>query len=106
MKRILICDSFGFGEIPKLAEGAPLEREKVVNSGARVQIPLSPLLMTNCLKRKAQTVFCGEAGRTRAYIVCENSGTTICSVGKKDVKKDEKISKKHLTYRVYKCYYG
>ena len=33
-----------FGEVPKLAEGTPLERVQVVNSGARVQIPLSPLL--------------------------------------------------------------
>ena len=33
-----------FGEVPKLAEGAPLERESVVNSGARVQIPPSPFL--------------------------------------------------------------
>ena len=32
-----------FGEVPKLAEGAPLEREEVVSSGARVQIPPSPL---------------------------------------------------------------
>ena len=32
-----------FGEVPKLAEGTPLERVQVVNSGARVQIPLSPL---------------------------------------------------------------
>ncbi len=32
-----------FGEVPKLAEGTPLERVQVVNSGARVQIPPSPL---------------------------------------------------------------
>ena len=31
-----------YGEVPKLAEGAPLERVQVVNSGARVQIPPSP----------------------------------------------------------------
>lgn len=31
------------GEVPKMAEGTPLERVQVVNSGARVQIPLSPL---------------------------------------------------------------
>ena len=31
-----------FGEVPKLAEGTPLERVQVVNSGARVQIPPSP----------------------------------------------------------------
>ena len=30
------------GEVPKLAEGTPLERVQVVNSGARVQIPPSP----------------------------------------------------------------
>ena len=35
-------EQFLFGEIPKLAEGTPLERVQVVNSGARVQIPLSP----------------------------------------------------------------
>ena len=34
---------FNFGEVPKLAEGTPLERVQVVNSGARVQIPPSPL---------------------------------------------------------------
>ena len=39
MKDVLI-----FGEVPKLAEGTPLERVQVVNSGARVQIPPSPLL--------------------------------------------------------------
>ena len=33
-----------FGEVPKLAEGTPLERVQVVNSGARVQIPPSPLV--------------------------------------------------------------
>ena len=33
----------GCGEVPKLAEGTPLERVQVVNSGARVQIPPSPL---------------------------------------------------------------
>ena len=32
-----------YGEVPKLAEGTPLERVQVVNSGARVQIPPSPL---------------------------------------------------------------
>ena len=31
------------GEVPKLAEGTPLERVQVVKSGARVQIPPSPL---------------------------------------------------------------
>ena len=38
-----ILNSGHFGEVPKLAEGAPLEREQVVNSGAWVQIPSSPL---------------------------------------------------------------
>ena len=38
---LLVC--FNFGEVPKLAEGTPLERVQVVNSGARVQIPPSPL---------------------------------------------------------------
>ena len=33
-----------FGEVPKMAEGTPLERVQVVNSGARVQIPPSPLV--------------------------------------------------------------
>ena len=36
-----------FGEVPKLAEGTPLERVQVVNSGARVQIPPSPLIIYN-----------------------------------------------------------
>ena len=31
------------GEVPKLAEGTPLERVQAVNSRARVQIPSSPL---------------------------------------------------------------
>lgn len=35
--------SKAFGEVPKMAEGTPLERVQVVNSGARVQIPPSPL---------------------------------------------------------------
>ena len=34
-----------YGEVPKLAEGTPLERVQVVNSGARVQIPPSPLIL-------------------------------------------------------------
>ena len=33
-----------FGEVPKMAEGTPLERVQVVNSGARVQIPPSPFV--------------------------------------------------------------
>ena len=32
-----------YGEVPKMAEGTPLERVQVVNSGARVQIPPSPV---------------------------------------------------------------
>ena len=36
------CES-AHGEVPKMAEGTPLERVQVVNSGARVQIPPSPL---------------------------------------------------------------
>ena len=40
-----------FGEVPKLAEGTPLERVQVVNSGARVQIPPSALAF---LKRNAK----------------------------------------------------
>ena len=40
----LINRLFGHGEVPKLAEGTPLERVQVVNSGARVQIPPSPLI--------------------------------------------------------------
>ncbi len=46
------------GEVPKLAEGTPLERVQVVNSGARVQIPPSPLRraiafrMCSCQKKK------------------------------------------------------
>ena len=40
-----------YGEVPKLAEGAPLEREYVVKSGARVQIPPSPLNFEKKLKK-------------------------------------------------------
>ena len=39
-----------FGEVPKLAEGTPLERVQVVNSGAGVQIPPSPFWF--CKKRQ------------------------------------------------------
>ena len=39
----IIIMRYTFGEVPKLAEGTPLERVQVVNSGARVQIPPSPL---------------------------------------------------------------
>ena len=43
-EHILCQSSFDtLGEVPKLAEGTPLERVQVVNSGARVQIPPSPL---------------------------------------------------------------
>ena len=34
------------GEVPKLAEGTPLERVQVVNSGAGVQIPPSPFVIS------------------------------------------------------------
>ena len=37
-------EKYSTGEVPKLAEGTPLERVQVVNSGARVQIPPSPLI--------------------------------------------------------------
>ena len=44
--RTRIVDSGNtYGEVPKLAEGTPLERVQVVNSGARVQIPPSPLFL-------------------------------------------------------------
>ena len=41
----ILCQSLfdTLGEVPKLAEGTPLERVQVVNSGARDQIPPSPL---------------------------------------------------------------
>ena len=39
------------GEVPKLAEGTPLERVQVVNSGARVQIPPSPLIFRKTSKK-------------------------------------------------------
>ena len=37
-----------------MAEGTPLERVQVVNSGARVQIPLSPFLFTNRIGKRNQ----------------------------------------------------
>ncbi len=40
--RIIFIIILPHGEVPKLAEGTPLERVQVVNSGARVQIPPSP----------------------------------------------------------------
>ena len=42
------------GEVPKLAEGTPLERVQVVNSGAGVQIPPSPFV--DSLKMKLKKV--------------------------------------------------
>ncbi len=43
MYKLIKCSySSSCGEVPKLAEGTPLERVQVVNSGARVQIPPSP----------------------------------------------------------------
>ena len=39
-----------FGEVPKMAEGTPLERVQVVNSGARVQIPPSPFRLIIIIK--------------------------------------------------------
>ena len=44
-----------FGEVPKLAEGTPLERVQVVNSGARVQIPPSPLTVIKMKKLLTST---------------------------------------------------
>ena len=44
MKKAITIWNWPLGEVPKLAEGTPLERVQVVNSGARVQIPPSPLL--------------------------------------------------------------
>ena len=45
-----------FGEVPKLAEGTPLERVQVVNSGARVQIPPSPLAVVKGQKNLKKVV--------------------------------------------------
>ena len=47
---------FGHGEVPKLAEGTPLERVQVVNSGARVQIPPSPLITARKAKSNLKKV--------------------------------------------------
>ena len=44
-----------FGEVPKLAEGTPLERVQVVNSGARVQIPPSPLTAKYNVKKSKKS---------------------------------------------------
>ena len=46
-----------YGEVPKMAEGTPLERVQVVNSGARVQIPPSPFRR----QEAAQSFFIREA---------------------------------------------
>ena len=42
----------GSGEVPKMAEGTPLERVQVVNSGARVQIPPSPFEIGKNISKK------------------------------------------------------
>ena len=55
-------DSGKLGDVPKLAEGTPLERVQVVNSGARVQIPPSPLEITKTKKfKKSQKVLDDES---------------------------------------------
>ena len=51
-----ILNSGHFGEVPKLAEGTPLERVQVVNSGARVQIPPSPLGSKELKKKNKKVV--------------------------------------------------
>ncbi len=43
-----------YGEVTKLAEGTPLERVQVVNSGARVQIPPSPLVCIMYLQHRCE----------------------------------------------------
>ena len=49
-----------YGEVPKLAEGTPLERVQVVNSGARVQIPPSPFPKgTARMRRQVISLHCG-----------------------------------------------
>ena len=49
------CES-AHGEVPKMAEGTPLERVQVVNSGARVQIPPSPFAVGECQKHLKKVV--------------------------------------------------
>ena len=49
------CES-AHGEVPKMAEGTPLEGVQVVNSGARVQIPPSPLAVGECQKHLKKVV--------------------------------------------------
>ena len=46
---VIFCQRINilYAEVPKLAEGTPLERVQVVNSGARVQIPPSAFLTNN-----------------------------------------------------------
>lgn len=41
-----------YGDVPKMAEGTPLERVQVVNSGARVQIPPSALISVRYQKNE------------------------------------------------------
>ena len=53
---IMINIDLLFGEVPKLAEGTPLERVQVVNSGARVQIPPSPLGSKELKKKNKKVV--------------------------------------------------
>ena len=43
LKNCIAFCSGRYGEVPKLAEGTPLERVQVVNSGAGVQISPSPI---------------------------------------------------------------
>ena len=49
-------NGLGFWRSTQEAEGTPLERVQVVNSGARVQIPPSPLAVGECQKRLKKVV--------------------------------------------------
>ena len=51
-----------------MAEGTPLERVQVVNSGARVQIPPSPFLFIRLLQRTAKHI------KRRGMKIPENLG--------------------------------
>ena len=52
VQNALYNKDYSSGEVPKLAEGTPLERVQVVNSGARVQIPPSPFEITYDFKKR------------------------------------------------------
>ena len=78
---------YSTGEVPKLAEGTPLERVQVVNSGAGVQIPPSPFRFY--IKRHEKIV-----KKWKNMLTNEKPRDNINKLSRTTEKKVEKHSKK------------